>query len=129
MIFQMLNAIIHKDSSPAELPTHFNVSSATTDSLPPLAQRNCDSPVSPQSPSESDSGSYQHTHHRRASSLSNVPSLSIDDVMTGRVSYFHEFFDHHTSQRARHGSEISDASLSSEDRGRFGGNDTIHEDD
>ncbi|KAJ5973178.1 hypothetical protein N7481_010388 [Penicillium waksmanii] len=119
------------NSSPAELPTHFNTMSSASTTTPPLGPlHGCDSPVSPHSPTGSDSGqSYQHVHHRSPSSLSNVPSLSIDDVVTGRTSYFHESFDHHSSQRARHGSEISDASISSDERGRFGGNETIQEAD
>ncbi|KAJ5242333.1 uncharacterized protein N7469_000660 [Penicillium citrinum] len=122
------------DSSPAELPTQFNVSSsyptAAPPPPPPSSVPECDSPVSAQSPSESESGhSYQQGHHRRPSSLSILPSQSIDNVVTGRASYFQETFHQHGSQRVRHGSEISNTSLSADERERFGGNEAILEDE
>ncbi|KAJ5110263.1 hypothetical protein N7532_002908 [Penicillium argentinense] len=117
------------DSSPAELPTQYNITSSTPNTSPPLSPlRSPDSPVSLQSIAESDSGQpYQPGHYRSPSSLSNVPSVSIDDVVTGRTSYFQESFENGNLQRPRHGSEISEASASSDDRGRFSGHDTIHE--
>lgn len=60
-----------------------------------------------------------------------MPSLSIDNVIgTGRPSYFQESFDNNnkTLSRARHGSEISEASISEEERTQIRG-ETIPEDD
>ena len=90
--------------------------------------RDSHSPVSLYTHGESDSGhSYPPSHYRRPSSLSIAPSFSIDNVVTGRTSYFQESFDNENMQRPRHGSEISDASVSSDERGRVGGSETIHE--
>ncbi|OJJ45849.1 hypothetical protein ASPZODRAFT_133721 [Penicilliopsis zonata CBS 506.65] len=122
------------DSSPAELPGDYGMPFRTP-ILSPQPSPMLDSPfpgdqpspVSPQTPAESDSGQSSRPGHRRSpSSLSTVPSLSIDNVVTSRTTYFHEAFDTGNMQRTRHGSEISEASVSSEGRERFG-NETIHE--
>lgn len=121
------------DSSPAELPTDYNNGAIVTTnvSLPGSPSDGFPSPVSPpvspQSATGSESGHSAHRgHHRSTSTRSTVPSLSIDNVVTTRTSHFRESFDGNM-QRARHGSEISEASISSDERGPFGGSETIHE--
>jgi hypothetical protein len=87
------------------------------------------SPVSPSTPDPEAGHATRPGHYRSPSTASSVPSLSIDNVITGRQSYFQESFD--TSKnisRARHGSEISEASISEEERTQIRG-ETIPEDE
>lgn len=87
------------------------------------------SPVSPATPEGETALSARPGHYRSPSTASSVPSLSIDNVITGRQSYFQEAFETNKSvSRARHGSEISEASISEEERTEIRG-ETIPEDE
>lgn len=87
------------------------------------------SPVSPATPEGETAQSARPAHYRSSSTASSVPSLSIDNVMTGRQSYFQEAFETNKSvSRARIGSEISEASIGEEERTEVRGQ-TIPEDE
>ena len=112
------------DSSPVELPTTFNVSSANTNitrgsSMTSIARGSSPSPILPQTP-ESEIGSFIFvpSHHR------SLSTRSIDNVVTARISHFHETFDNGNGQQ-HHGSEISEGS--SNERAPIAGTETIHE--
>ncbi|KAJ5787340.1 hypothetical protein N7457_002330 [Penicillium paradoxum] len=129
------------DSSPVELPTPFNTSYFTQHKSPKTAEEfdaksedNTDprqgsfSPVSPQSPSETDSEfSYRTGRHRRISSLSLTSPMSIDDVVKGRTSHFQESFEKTETRHERHGSDVSQGSDTSDLKGWRSGSETIHE--
>ncbi|KAJ6123741.1 hypothetical protein N7471_011058 [Penicillium samsonianum] len=127
------------DSSPVELPTSFNTAYFAHDAPlkpepergpNPHPRRGSQSPVSPQTPSETGSEySYPTGHNRRPSSLSLASPLSIDNVMSGRSSHFYESFDSFDTQRAGHRSEVSQMTDHLEERGRKGGSETIREDE
>ncbi|KAJ6016977.1 hypothetical protein N7451_000356 [Penicillium sp. IBT 35674x] len=109
------------DSSPVELPTTFNVSAANTNitrgsSMTSIARGSSPSPVLPQTP-ESEIGSFMIPSHHRS-----LSTRSIDNVVTGRMSQFHETFDGYGQH---HGSEISEGS--SNERAPIVGSETIHE--
>ncbi|KAJ5355145.1 uncharacterized protein N7496_012357 [Penicillium cataractarum] len=116
-----------QDSSPVELATPYNVASDTPATSP--ASTPMRSPVSPATPEGETAHSTRPGHYRSPSTASSVPSLSIDNVITGRQSYFQEAFETNKSvSRARHGSEISEVSISEEERTEIRGQ-TIHEDE
>ncbi|KAJ5963440.1 Galactose oxidase/kelch beta-propeller [Penicillium vulpinum] len=122
------------DSSPVELPTPFNTSSyfapgGSPDSGPkPDPRRGSQSPVSPQTPSETDPRySYPAGHNRRPSSLSLTSPLSIENVMNTRSSHFYESFDSSDNRRPGHQSEISQLTDHLEGKGKEGGSETIRE--
>ncbi|CRL18927.1 Galactose oxidase/kelch, beta-propeller [Penicillium camemberti] len=119
------------DSSPVELPTPFNTAYFAHGGAPkPDPRRGSQSPVSPQTPSETGSEySYPTGHNRRPSSLSLTSPMSIDNVMTGRSSHFYESFDSLQTPRAGHRSEVSQLTDHLEDKGRKGGSETIREDE
>ncbi|KAJ6169578.1 hypothetical protein N7497_002421 [Penicillium chrysogenum] len=127
------------DSSPVELPTPFNTAvfahgvspkPEPEGGLKPEPRRGSQSPVSPQTPSETDSEfSYSTGHNRRPSSLSLASPLSIDNVMSGRSSHFYESFDSLDARRAGHRSEFSQMTDHAEEKGRKGGSETIREDE
>ncbi|OQD92534.1 hypothetical protein PENSOL_c040G01094 [Penicillium solitum] len=127
------------DSSPAELPTAFNTAyfahggppkPESERGLKPDLRRGSQSPVSPQTPSETESEySYPTGHNRRPSSLSLTSPTSIDNVMTGRSSHFYESFDSLQPPRAGHLSEVSQLTDHLEDKGRKGGSETMREDE
>ncbi|KAJ5530000.1 Galactose oxidase/kelch beta-propeller [Penicillium freii] len=127
------------DSSPVELPTPFNTAyfahgglpkSETERGLKPDPRRGSHSPVSPQTPSETESEySYPTGHNRRPSSLSLTSPMSIDNVMSGRSSHFYESFDNLHTPQAGHRSEVSQLTDHLEDKGRKGGSETIREDE
>ncbi|KAJ5653608.1 hypothetical protein N7490_000611 [Penicillium lividum] len=115
------------DSSPVELPTTFNVSSSNTNtntnvtresSMLSLARGSSPSPILPQTPESDSVQSFIGTSHHRS-----LSTRSIDNVVTGRMSQFHETFD--TGNGQHFGSEISEGS--SNERAVVGGNKTIHE--
>ncbi|CAG8097522.1 unnamed protein product [Penicillium olsonii] len=118
------------DSSPVELPTAFNVSYFAPNMTPQLSpKRGSLNPVSPMTPETDSEWSWPVGHHRRPSSLSLGGSSSIDDIVTGRTSHFHETFEStEDTRRARHGSAISDTSDASNEKQKRR-NETIHEDD
>lgn len=122
---RLLILSVNPDSSPAELPTAYNWTN-TPDTSPELNASRNPFPVSPQSPSSSTPG-----HHRSPSTISTVPSISIDNVVSGRQSHFRESFSSEAgdNKRARHGSGFSDVSAISDDRERFGGGEKIHEEE
>ncbi|KAJ6086056.1 hypothetical protein N7486_010337 [Penicillium sp. IBT 16267x] len=112
------------DSSPVELPTQFNVSSANTNisrgsSMTSIARGSSPSPVLPQTPESEISSFIIPSHHR------SMSTRSIDNVVSGRISHFHEAFDNGIGQHQRHGSEISEGSTN--ERAPIGGSETIHE--
>ncbi|KAJ5455599.1 uncharacterized protein N7458_003863 [Penicillium daleae] len=115
-----------QDSSPIELATPYNVASDTPATSPPSTPMR--SPVSPTTTEGETAHATRPAHYRSPSTASSVPSLSIDNVITGRQSYFQESFDNKTISRARHGSEISEASISEDERTQLRG-ETIPEDD
>ncbi|KAJ5373471.1 hypothetical protein N7517_005477 [Penicillium concentricum] len=123
------------DSSPVELPTPFNTPSVTHSASPkpepnPDPRRGSQSPVSPQTPSETDSEySYPTGHNRRPSSLSIASPMSIENVMSGRSSHFYESFDSLDTRRAGHRSQVSQMTDHSEEKGWKGGSATIREDE
>ncbi|KAJ9489742.1 hypothetical protein VN97_g3524 [Penicillium thymicola] len=130
------------DSSPVELPTPFNTAYFAHDGSPksskpeserglkPDPRRGSQSPVSPQTPSETGSEySYPMGHNRRPSSLSLTSPMSIDNVMSGRSSHFYESFDTLHTPRAAHRSEVSQLTDHLEDKGQQGGSETIREDE
>ncbi|KAJ5968493.1 Galactose oxidase/kelch beta-propeller [Penicillium viridicatum] len=127
------------DSSPVELPTPFNTAYFAHGGLPkpeterglkPAPRQGSHSPVSPQTPSETESEySYPTGHNRRPSSLSLTSPMSIDNVMSGRSSHFYESFDNLHTPQAGHRSEVSQLTDRLEDKGRKGGNETIREDE
>ncbi|OQD67918.1 hypothetical protein PENPOL_c003G02514 [Penicillium polonicum] len=127
------------DSSPVELPTPFNTAYFAHGGLPkpeterglkPDPRRGSQSPVSPQTPSETESEySYPTGHNRRPSSLSLTSPMSIDNVMSGRSSHFYESFDNLHTPQAGHRSEVSQLTDHLEDKGRKGGSETIREDE
>ncbi|KAJ5426721.1 Galactose oxidase/kelch beta-propeller [Penicillium sp. CMV-2018d] len=127
------------DSSPVELPTPFNTAYFAHGGLPkpeterglkPDPRRGSHSPVSPQTPSETESEySYPTGHNRRPSSLSLTSPMSIDNVMSGRSSHFYESFDNLHTLQAGHRSEVSQLTDHLEDKGRKGGSETIREDE
>ncbi|KGO53221.1 Galactose oxidase/kelch, beta-propeller [Penicillium expansum] len=127
------------DSSPVELPTPFNAAYFAHDGPPkpepehggPKSdlRRGSQSPVSPQTPSETGSEySYPAGHTRRPSSLSLTSPMSIENVMSGRSSHFYESFDSLDTRRAGHRSEVSQLTDNLQ-KGRKGGNETIREDE
>ncbi|KAJ5337987.1 Galactose oxidase/kelch beta-propeller [Penicillium brevicompactum] len=118
------------DSSPVELPTAFNVSYFAPKMTPQLSpKRGSSYPISPMTPETDSEWSWPVGHHRRPSSLSLGASSSIDDILTSRTSHFHETFENgEDTRRARHGSEISESSDASNDKGRERRSETIHED-
>ncbi|KAJ5157735.1 uncharacterized protein N7482_008835 [Penicillium canariense] len=112
------------DSSPIELATPYNVASSTPNTSPLSSP--IQTPVSPASP-ESEAAQFARPgHNRTLSTASTVPS--IDNVMTGRTSYFQEGFDNKPMPHARHESEISELSVSPEERTQIRG-ETILEDE
>ncbi|CAG8891175.1 unnamed protein product [Penicillium egyptiacum] len=126
------------DSSPVELPTPFNTAYFAHDGPPkpepddgpkPDPRRGSQSPVSPQTASETDSEySYPKGHNRPPSSLSLASPLSIDNVMSGQSSHFYESLDSLDIRRAGH-SEVSQTTDHAEEKGRKGGSETIREDE
>ncbi|KAI3207680.1 hypothetical protein CBS147311_2781 [Penicillium roqueforti] len=127
------------DSSPVELPTSFNTAYYAHDG-PPKSEpergpnldprRGSQSPVSPQTPSETGSEySYPAAHSRRPSSLSLSSPLSIENVMSGRSSHFYESFDSLDTRRPGHRSEASQLTDHLQEKGRKGGTETIREDE
>ncbi|KAJ5097516.1 hypothetical protein N7456_008237 [Penicillium angulare] len=119
--------IVHEmhDSSPVELPTAFNASSTNTNDTSHFSATRVSSP-SPISPSTPDTDSSHSLlipgHHRTLS------TRSIDNVVTSRKSYFHESLEGNTGvQHTRHGSEVSEASDTSNNRTNVGGSETIFE--
>ncbi|CAI7625744.1 unnamed protein product [Penicillium manginii] len=113
------------DSSPAELPTSYNWTN-TPDTSPELSASRFPLPVPPESGSSSTAG-----HHRSPSTVSTVPSISIDNVVSGRQSHFRESFSSEGGEkkRARHGSGFSDVSAISDERDKFTGSEKIHEEE
>jgi hypothetical protein len=105
-----------KDSSPVELPTQFNVSSSNSNRTSVFSMAR----VSPNIPQTPVSDYFRPSHHRSRS------TQSIDNVVTGRMSHFHELSDGGNGQHQRHGSEISEES-SSNGKGPTRGSETIHE--
>lgn len=81
-----------------------------------IARGSSPSPILPQTP-ESEIGSFMIPSHHRS-----LSTRSIDNVVTGRMSQFHETFDGYGQH---HGSEISEGS--SNERAAIGGSETIHE--
>ncbi|KAJ5444901.1 Galactose oxidase/kelch beta-propeller [Penicillium cf. griseofulvum] len=122
------------DSSPIELPTPFNTTDFAHSMTPkpepkPDPRRGSQSPVSPQTPSETDSKySYPTSHNRRPSSLSIASPLLIDNVMSGRSSHFYDSFDSLDTQRVGHRSEGSQMTDHLEEKWK-GGSTTIREDE
>ncbi|KGO68398.1 Galactose oxidase/kelch, beta-propeller [Penicillium italicum] len=118
------------DSSPIELPTPFNSAYFAHDGLPkPDPRRGSQSPVSPQTPSETGSEySYPTGHTRRPSSLSLASPMSIENVLNSRSSHFYESFDSLDTRRAGHRSETSQMPDHLE-KGWKGGSETIREDE
>ncbi|KAF7524962.1 hypothetical protein PCG10_005313 [Penicillium crustosum] len=119
------------DSSPVELPTPFNTAYFAHGGGPkPDPRRGSQSPVSPQTASETGSEySYPMGHSRRPSSLSLTSPMSIDNVVTGRSSHFYESFDSLQTHPAGHRSEVSQLTDHVEDKGRKRGSETIQEDE
>ncbi|KAJ5811013.1 Galactose oxidase/kelch beta-propeller [Penicillium robsamsonii] len=120
-----------QDSSPVELPTPFNAPSVAQGITPkPDPRRGSQSPVSPQTYSETGSEySYPTGHSRRPSSLSIASPTSIENVMSGRPSHFYESFDSSDNRRAAHRSDVSQLTDHSEEKGWKEGSATIREDE
>ncbi|KAJ5929293.1 hypothetical protein N7454_007141 [Penicillium verhagenii] len=125
-----------QDSSPIELPTAFNVSSSAHtnltrgSSLASIARGSSPSPILPQTPASETGQSFIIPSHQRSMS-----TRSIDNVFTGRMSHFHETFEtgklfdnNGTGYHERHGSEVSEASSTTNvEKAPVGEVETIHE--
>lgn len=82
-----------------------------------IARGSSPSPILPQTP-ESEIGSFIIPSHHRS-----LSTRSIDNVVTARMSHFHETFDNGNGQH--HGLEISEGGPN--ERAPIGGSETIHE--
>ncbi|KAJ5144048.1 Galactose oxidase/kelch beta-propeller [Penicillium bovifimosum] len=129
------------DSSPAELPTPYNIAYLSQDKdykddsasdVKVDMRRGSLSPVSPQTPSDTATQfSFPTGRNRRISTLSVAPTWSIDNVMSGRMTHFNADDDMNI-RRARHGSDAtlgSSATLGGGDseKGWVSGTETIRE--